>query len=119
MGTDERSILLLLVKGQNQMGKRKQHTPIGLRISSSTSEETVSKLTEKDTLFLSPGTTANWQNPVTSFEEIVMYCPLSEGLLPRWATSSNGHYYKDYHRRDLAILEILHQLDMISWEKGK
>lgn len=119
MGTDERSILLLLMKGQKTIRKRRQRTPVGLRISPSSAEETLSQLVNEDTLLLFPGKNAKWQRIVSSFKDIVMYCPLSEEPLSQWTKSFTGQHYNDYHRRDLAILELLHKLDLISWVKEK
>jgi hypothetical protein len=119
MGTDERSILLLLMKGQNTYLKKKHRTPAGLRINLSSAEETLSQLVSKDTLLVVPGKNNTWQNTASSFNHIVMYCPLSGMPIPQWMTSFNDYHYHDYHRRDLAILEILHKLDLINWAKEK
>lgn len=119
MGTDERSILLLLMKGQETLQKRKQRTPRGLRISTSGAEKTLSQLASEESLLLFPGKRSSWERTVCSFKNIVMYCPLSEEPLSQWTDSFSGKHYKDHHRRDLAILEIIHELDLISWTKEK
>ncbi len=119
MGTDERSILLLLMKGQTTFLKRKQRAPAGLRISPSNAEETLSQLANEDALLLFPGRSTNWERTVRDFSRIVMYCPLSENPSLQWTNSFTGKHYNDYHRRDLAILAVLHKLDLIDWVKEK
>jgi len=113
MGTDERSILHLVMRGQAalQTPGRRRKPPRGVTVSCVTVREVIEREISKAKMLVFPGPSSTWYNALESSEELVMYCPLEEP--PEWTQQIRCEYYQDYHRRDISILAVLRELDAL------
>jgi hypothetical protein len=115
LGTDERSILHIILRAQigRNKRKRKNKTPHGISISNLDAKETIAKEMTAETLLLLPGTNTTWHNQISNKEILMMYCPLFEYTTIELDQDYPVQYYLDYRKRDLAILTVLHHIDSI------
>ncbi|MFX1563259.1 MAG: hypothetical protein ACFFDP_08120, partial [Promethearchaeota archaeon] len=113
MGTDERSILHIILRAQKAVygRKRKDKTPHGISIDKLDAEETLARKMTPETLLIFPGTKSTWQNQISDKEILLMYCPLFEYKTIEWKHEYPSLQYLDFQKRDLAILTVLHHLD--------
>lgn len=116
MGTDERSILYLVMRGQAILHApgRRRRTPRGMTVSRVTAREVVEGEADEEKLLILPGPSKTWRSTLEPSKEIVMYCPLGE--VPEWSQQMRCKYYQDYHRRDISILAVLRELDALMSE---
>ncbi len=111
LGTDERTILHVILRGQEAFRKPRTKIPHGVTISDKLALEVLSNETHDEVKLLAPGATPTWQKFVTSIDKLVMYCPLSKEWQQEDLTPYNPAFYSNQLDRDLAILEVLHTID--------
>jgi len=121
LGTDERSILHIILRAQNESNKskRKSKTPHGISISKMDAKETITKKMTPSTLLLFPGKETTWYDQISDKDVFLMYCPLFEYNTTEWEHQYPIRHYLDFHKRDLAILTVLHHLDSIGVDVQK
>ena len=113
MGTDERSILHIILRTQESRRRKKTKTPYGVTVFEEPVSERIAAAVGQDVLLLVPGEEPTWKESVLNFSKYAMYCPLFEE--DNMKTVSSPHW-KQYHRqfpRDVAILEVIHTLDSV------
>ena len=111
LGTDERSILHIVLRSQETQTSRRAKVPYGVTLSNDSILETLTKHHQDKTLLIFPGETATWEKTAAAVDTIIMYCPLNEKRNNEMATQFKGEFYQDHHRRDLSILELVHSID--------
>jgi hypothetical protein len=111
MGTDERSILQIVLRAQevNRAPKRDHPMPFGVQNSQLDAQNAVAEALGPNALLLLPGPKATWQEHET--KSLVMYCSLSESRRKAWFSQFPSQFYEDAQKPDLAILRVLHALD--------
>jgi hypothetical protein len=111
MGTDERSILQILLRAQeaSRAPKKTRLMPVGVQDSQLTAQNTVAEALDSRAILLLPGPQATWQQHAAS--PLVMYCSLSESRQKTWFSQFPSQSYQEAHKPDLAILRVLHTLD--------
>jgi hypothetical protein len=114
MGTDERSILQIVLRAQeaSQAPKKDRLVPAGVHMNAIDAQSTVAELLNSETLLLLPGLKATWQEFAAT--PLTMYCSLSEPKENPWLRQFPCQYYEAAPKSDLAILQILHTLDAAS-----
>lgn len=113
LGTDERSILHIILRAQAASNKTKQKIPHGVNLTQKSVYEVIPDEITSSTLFLIPAIKSTWQEALKNVNNILMYCSLHEDENFKSFTQYPHQYYKDYHRRDIAILEVVHTLDSL------
>lgn len=113
MGTDERSILQIVLRAQeaSRAPKKDRLMPAGVHMSDMDAQNTVAEVLGSEALLLLPGPAATWQEYAA--RPLTMYCSLSESKQKAWFHQFPSQYYEDTHKPDLAILRVLHALDEI------
>jgi len=111
LGTDERSILHVILRGQEAFRKPRTKIPYGVTLSGRLSLEVLSDETRDGAKLLVPGENPTWQKFVTSVDKLVMYCPLSIEWEREAVTPYTPDFYSNQLHRDVAILEVVHALD--------
>jgi hypothetical protein len=113
MGTDERSILQIVLRAQDasRAPKRERLMPAGVRMSQLDAQNTVAETLGSEALLLLPGPRATWEEYAA--RPLTMYCSLWEPKQKAWFQQFPSQYYQDVHKPDLAILQVLHTLDKI------
>ncbi len=111
MGTDERSILHIILRAQDAQRQRKAKIPYGVSISTNPLEETITSFLESDTILLLPNQTETWKERQTGLSKLAMYCPLMENREVVNLQTDSFLSYSDQIPRDIAILEVVHALD--------
>lgn len=111
LGTDERSILYIVLRGQRAVWKHKTKVPLGVTLAEETVSEHLQKLLTNDRELLLPGAQSTWQRHLPSNQHFLMYCPLRDGW-DRKSLSGNPHQtFRHRTRCDLSILEVVHIID--------
>ena len=113
MGTDERSILHIVLRAQESQKQRKIKVPHGVSISKKPLRKQLLDSLGGDVLFLSPNEKSTWKEKVSQFKKLVMYCPLFEKWDRSNLDSPQTAYYDHFVPRDIAILEVVHALDTV------
>lgn len=111
LGTDERSILQVILRGQEAFRKPRTKIPYGVTLSDKLALEVLSNETSNGVMLLVPGESSTWQKLVTSVDKLVMYCPLSEEWEQEELIPYNPDFYSKHLHRDLAILEVIYAID--------
>lgn len=111
LGTDERSILHVILRGQEAFRKPKAKIPHGVTLSDKLALEVLSNELHDGVKLLVPGESSTWQKSITTVDKLVMYCPLSEDWEQEDLASYKPDYYSNHLHRDLAILEVVHAID--------
>ena len=111
LGTDERSILHVILRGQEAFRKPRTKIPHGVTLSDKLALEVLSNETRDGVKLLAPGDTSTWQKLVTSVDKLVMYCPLSKEWKQEDFAPYKPDFYSKHLHRDLAILEVVHAID--------
>jgi hypothetical protein len=113
MGTDERSILYLVLRGlEAGLGeKRKRKIPHGLTVQFLSAHELISKEISPNTLLLLPGDRDSWFETVENVEKLVMFCSIFPKPNLEPYTQWEHKDYKALHKCDLSILELLYRLE--------
>lgn len=111
LGTDERSILHVILRGQEAFRKPRTKIPYGVTLSDKLALEVLSDETHDGAKLLVPGENPTWQKFVTSVDKLVMYCPLFKEWEQEAVTPHKPDFYSTHLHRDVAILEVVHALD--------
>ncbi|MFX1580975.1 MAG: hypothetical protein ACFFCJ_01890 [Promethearchaeota archaeon] len=113
MGTDERSILHIILRAQISQRQRKTKVPYGVSISEEPIEDMITTFLESKTSLLIPNQIETWKDEQAKLSKIAMYCPLFDD----WDSSSfqaeSLLSYSGQIPRDVAILEVVHALDAL------
>ena len=113
MGTDERSILHIILRAQEARWRKKTKTPYGVALFEEPVRERIGGVLDQNVLLLIPGEASTWREGVPQFSEFVMYCPLFEDWKENDFASTIWKYYNSQTPRDVAILEVVHTLDSV------
>jgi hypothetical protein len=113
MGTDERSILHIILRAQEARRRSKVKVPYGVTIHEKPMRDTLETSLNQDVLFLIPSPTPSWQGMLSEFAQLAMYCPLYSNGDQIELNFSTIAQYNDFLPRDIAILEIVHTLDQL------
>lgn len=113
LGTDERSILHIILRAQNAYRTPQTKVPYGVTLSDKPALEILTEKCLEDTILLIPGENHTWQETLAKTNRFIMYCPLFEEWNQEAIMKLNPVYYRDESRRDLAILKVVHLLDSI------
>ena len=111
LGTDERSILHVILRGQEAFRKPRTKIPYGVALSDKLALEVLSNEICDEVKLLAPGESSTWQNLVTSVDKLVMYCPLTKEWKQEDLVPYNPDFYSKHLHRDLAILDVVHAVD--------
>lgn len=114
MGTDERSILHIILRGQQAYQSSKSKIPHGITLAGKSVKEILENLMKDNAILLIPGEQATWQNSISKGERVVMYCPLSHDWSPELMLAFAPQYYWNQLQPDLAILEVVHMMDYLN-----
>ena len=112
MGTDERSILHVILRGQEAFRKPRTKIPYGVTLLDKIALEVLSDETRDGGKLLVPGENATWQKIVKTVDKLVMYCPLSNEWEQEDFAPYNPAFYSKHLHRDLAILQVVHAIDL-------
>ncbi|MDO8055815.1 MAG: hypothetical protein Q6361_03060 [Candidatus Hermodarchaeota archaeon] len=111
LGTDERSILYIILRGQRALWDRKMKVPHGIKLTEESVSELLQRLLIDDYKLLLPGRQSTWRKHLSADQRLLMYCPLFDG----WgqdSLSANPHQtFSQRTRYDLSILEVVHAID--------
>ena len=113
MGTDERSILHIILRAQQARRRKKTKTPYGVALFEESVRERIISAIDQDVLLLMPGEESAWREGVPQFSRFAMYCPLFEDWKENDFASTSWKHYNDQILRDVAILEVIHTLDPV------
>lgn len=111
LGTDERSILHIVLRSQQTQTASGAKVPYGVTLSNKSVLEALTEHDKVRTLYIFPGKVSTWEKTATNVDTLIMYCPLGEERNNDIATQFKGEFYQDRHRRDLSILELVHSID--------
>lgn len=113
MGTDERSILYITLRGLEAglRNKRKRKSPLGVTVQFISALELISKEMSPNTLLLLPGHHAGWFETLETAEKHVMFCPTYQNPTLEPYTKWKHKEYKVFHKCDLSILEVIYRLE--------
>ncbi|MFW9831533.1 MAG: hypothetical protein ACFFD8_07135 [Candidatus Thorarchaeota archaeon] len=111
LGTDERSILHVILRSQEAQYTSKAKVPYGVSLSENSVMEILAAHQQDRSLIIFPGKDATWESATAHIDSLVMYCALSKEIKPEIETRFKGKVYKSSHRPDLSILELVHTLD--------
>jgi tRNA pseudouridine-54 N-methylase len=111
MGTDERSILHIVLRAQESQRRRKAKVPYGVSIAQRFLEDSITSFLDAETTLLIPSQTENWKEKQTELSKLAMYCPLFEDRDPSKFQTDLLLSYSRKIPRDIAILELVHALD--------
>jgi hypothetical protein len=114
MGTDERSILHILLRAQESLRRSKIKVPYGVTIHQKPIQDRLKASLDEEVLLLLPNQRPTWQEKVSEIPKLAMYCPLHEAWARTELPSSPKAHYNGLLPRDVAILEIVHALDELS-----
>lgn len=114
MGTDERSILHIILRGQQAYQSSKPKIPHGITLADKSVKEILETLMNQNAVLLIPGEQATWQNSISKAKMVVMYCPLSHHWNQELMTAFTPQYYWNRLQPDLAILEVVHTMDYLN-----
>jgi hypothetical protein len=110
LGTDERSILHIILRSQESHKQVSTKVPYGVSLSEGAIREKLANTLTPDILLLMPNKRSTWKEKVAECTKIAMYCPLFE-TWDKDLQSPQMALYSDRFPRDVAILEIAHVLD--------
>jgi hypothetical protein len=113
MGTDERSILHIILRAQETRRSKKAKIPYGVAIFEEPIRERIDSTLGQDVLLLIPGEESTWSEGVPKFSRFAMYCPLFEDGKENAFSSTHLKRYNHLIPRDVAILEVVHKLDSV------
>jgi len=111
LGTDERSILQVLLRAQESRRHKKAKVPYGVSISEVPMLEELRTNVNEETLLLIPHEKATWKKKLGESTKLAMYCPLFQPRIQNNLQASLMAFYQDQIPRDVAILELVHALD--------
>jgi hypothetical protein len=111
MGTDERSILHIILRAQTARQRRKGKVPYGVTIHEEPIREKLETYLNSEVLLLIPGQTPSWQVKVSEFSQLAMYCPLYQNGDQIDLDLLTIAHYDDSLPRDIAILDVVQTLD--------
>ncbi|MFX0170050.1 MAG: hypothetical protein ACFE89_11950 [Candidatus Hodarchaeota archaeon] len=111
LGTDERSILYIILRGQRAKWDRKTKVPHGVTLSDVAIQDLLQSLLTEEPLFLIPGTQSTWKEQLAPGQAVVMYCPLFNNWDQGWSNAHSPKTFRRHARCDLSILEVVHTLD--------
>ena len=114
LGTDERTILHIILRAQKAHQEPKNKVPHGVTLSNSSMHELFSKIVPDNATLLIPGKNSTWRDALSKSSQMVMYCP----LFTEWSTEAflkhRPEFYRENIHRDLAILEAVQALDALN-----
>ena len=111
LGTDERSILYIILRGQRAIWERKTKVPYGVTLTEETvSEHLQGALTDERVLLL-PGSQSTWEQNLQSIQHFLMYCPLFDAWDHESLSAKPHQTFFQQTRYDLSILEVVHTID--------
>ena len=113
LGTDERSILHVILRAQESRRLSKAKVPYGVTVHEEPYQDQLETSLNQDVLLLIPDQRSSWQPKISEFSKFAMFCPLSEDWDQIEQSPSNIAYYHDSFARDIAILEVVHALDQL------
>ena len=113
MGTDERSILHIILRAQETRRRKKANIPYGVTLVEEPVSERIVDILGQDVLLLMPGEEATWKEGIPEFSRFAMYCPLFEEEKVNGFSPTHLTHYNRQIPRDVAILEVVHTLDSV------
>ncbi len=113
MGTDERSILHIILRAQASRGRTKTKVPHGVTISEIPVRDALVASLNEEKLLLIPDDKPTWTQMMEKYSNIVMFCPLFDRWDMSGVSASNLAQYALKLPRDVAILEVVHALDTL------
>ena len=113
MGTDERSILHIILRAQEVRRRPKTKIPYGVSFVKEPIRDVLLQAYNSEKLLLLPNVQLTWNKVVRQYSEILMFCPLVENWDRRGLTVSNTAQYSHQIPRDVAILEVVHTLETL------
>ncbi|MFX1319532.1 MAG: hypothetical protein ACFE9D_05510 [Promethearchaeota archaeon] len=113
LGTDERSILHIILRAQEAYRRSKVKMPYGVTIHEEPFQGLLKTSLNQEGLLLIPDQTSSWRAKISEFSKFAMYCPLSKVWDPIEHLPSEIAFYHDFLARDIAILELVHALDQL------
>jgi hypothetical protein len=111
MGTDERSILHIILRAQKARQRRNGKAPYGVTIHEEPIRGKLETCLNPEVLLLIPGQTPSWQLKASDFSQLAMYCPLYQNGDQIELDLPTIVHYDDSLPRDIAILDVVHTLD--------
>lgn len=119
LGTDERSILHIIMRAQKAHQEPKTKVPHGVTLSNSSMHELFSKIVPEYATLLIPGKNSTWRDTLSKTSQMVMYCPLFTEWSNEVFLKHRPEFYRDDFHRDLAILEVVQALDALDFVMQK
>ena len=113
MGTDERSILHIILRAQEAHRKTNSKIPHGVSFKEQSVRDVLMKHLNQEKLLLIPNTQSTWKKVFEQYPEILMFCPLIDPWEMGNLTAKNISHYSHLLPRDVAILEVVHALDRV------
>jgi hypothetical protein len=113
LGTDERSILHIILRAQKAHQDQKTKVPHGVTLSNKSIHEILSENIPSDALLLIPGKNSTWEDALAKTSQVAMYCPLSTEWANEELIIHKPEIYQDELQRDLAILKVVQALDTV------
>ncbi len=111
LGTDERSILHIILRSQEARAHTNTKIPFGVTISEESIRDRLADGLNQDTLLLIPNKIPTWKERLFEFSKLAIYCPLYEDWEKNDLIAVNIAKYQKQIPRDVAILEVIHTLD--------
>jgi hypothetical protein len=111
LGTDERSILYIILRGQRALWQRKTKVPHGVTLSKVPVSEFLRRLLTVQKELLLPGSESTWRKQLTANSQLLMYCPLFDEWEKDSFTVKSYQTFQQCPRCDLSVLEVVHAID--------
>jgi hypothetical protein len=111
LGTDERSILHVVLRAQQAFRNPKAKIPHGVTLFDKPALKVLSDEIRDDVQLLIPGEKPTWKKLLPKMPQLLMYCPLSNDWNQNILTHYNPEFFSNHLHRDLAILELIQVLD--------
>ena len=111
LGTDERSILYIILRGQHALCDRKTKVPHGITLTEESVVELLDRLLSDDYELLLPAHQSTWMKHLSRDQHLLMYCPLFEGWTQDTLSVKAHQTFSQRTRCDLSILEVVHAND--------
>ena len=111
LGTDERSILYIILRGQRALWDRKKKSPLGITLTEVPVSELLHRVLADDYELLLPGHQSTWRKHISADQNLLMYCPLFEGWDQESLSATAHQTFYQRTRCDLSILEVVHTID--------